>query len=114
MSQLRLDAVTSSLLGVFEGSAADPDNRHVKELRFQFTLLVVQKSGVLLFPEDQMIIMSVFSCVPPANSVETLSKCEITQVLVLPTSVVTLIMDSAAGTVGCKFQCLLNQNICKS
>ena len=49
--------------------------------------------------------------VSPANSVETLSECEITKVLVLPTSVIALIMDSTAGTVGCKFQCLPNQNI---
>ena len=51
--------------------------------------------------------------VSPANFVETLSKCEITKVLVLPTSVIALVMDSTAGTVGWRFQCLLNQNIGK-
>ena len=49
----------------------------------------------------------------PANSVETLPKCEIAKVLVLPTSVIALIVDSTTDAVGCKFQCLLNQNIGK-
>ena len=41
MSQFSLGAITSSLLGVFEGGAANPNNRHVKKLRLQLALLVV-------------------------------------------------------------------------
>ena len=52
MLQLSLDAITSSFLGVFEGGAPNPHDRHVKKLGFQLALLVVQKSGMLLFPED--------------------------------------------------------------
>ena len=52
MSQFSLGAITSGFLGVFEGSAANPNNCHVKQLGFQLALLVVQKSGMLLFPED--------------------------------------------------------------
>ena len=41
MSQFSLGAITSSLLGVFEGGAANPNNRHVKKLRLQLALLVI-------------------------------------------------------------------------
>ena len=104
--QFSLGAITSSFLSVFEGSAPNSHNCHVKKLGFQLALLVVQKSGVLLFPEFWMKSTShpaVIVTVPPANSVETLPKCEITKVLVLPTSVVALIMDSTTRAVRYKF-----------
>ena len=41
MLQLSLDAITSSFLGVFEGGAPNPHDRHVKKLGFQLALLVV-------------------------------------------------------------------------
>ena len=50
--QFSFSTITGSFLGVFEGSAANPHNCHVKQLGFQLALLVVQKSGMLLFPED--------------------------------------------------------------
>ena len=50
MLQFGLSAITSSFLGVFERSAANPHHCHVKKLSFQLALLVVQKSCMLLFP----------------------------------------------------------------
>ena len=112
MLQFCLGAITSSFLSVFKGSTANPHHCHVEKLGFQLALLVVQKSCMLLFPVRMMSI-SLFHCSPslsPANSVETLPKCEITKVLVLPTSVVALIMNSTTGAGECTFQFLRYQN----
>ena len=108
MSQFSLGTITSSLLGVFEGGAANPNNRHVKKLGFQLALLVIQKSCMLLFPEyfkispNYSIFIILRLQLSPANFVETLPKCKVTEVFVFTTSVIALIMNTTTGAVECR------------
>ena len=114
MLQFGLNTITSSFLGIFKGSAANPHHCHVEKLGFQLALLVVQKSCMLLFPIIWMMSTITFHCslpLSPANSVEALSKCEITKVLILPTSVIALIMNGTTGAVKCKSQFLVSTKI---
>ena len=60
-----------------------------------------------------MMSTSLFTALSPANSVEALPKCEITQVLILPTSVVALIMNGTTGAVECKSQFPFSTKIAK-
>ena len=108
MLQFSLGTITSSFLCVFKGSASNPHNCHVKKLGFQLALLVIQKSCMLLFPEyfkispNYSIFIILRLQLSPANFVETLPKCKVTEVFVFTTSVIALIMNTTTGAVECR------------
>ena len=82
-SFINFNTVTSVLLSFLEWDTANSNHSHVEQFGFQFTLFIVQKSLMFIFPADP---------------VETFSEGQVTQIFILSTTIVTLIMGITAIT----------------
>ena len=82
-SFIRFNTVTRVLLSFLEWDTANSNHSHIKQFSFQFTLFIVQKSLMFILPADP---------------VETFPEGQVTQIFILATTIVTLVMGITALT----------------